>query len=146
MAVVPILLMANLLLGIYVNLSIWYKLTDRTGMGAWVSLAGAGLTIALNIWWIPVWGYMGSAWATLACYFMMVCLSWLLGRLYYPVPYHLIKITGYIGIGLVLYVANRYVTTDYGWNPWLSGSSGLAIYLALAGMVDIRPLLSGRGQ
>ena len=63
--VVPILLLANLCLGIYVNLSIWYKLTDRTLMGALVSLAGAALTIALNIWWIPLFGYVGSAWATL---------------------------------------------------------------------------------
>ncbi len=68
LAVVPILLLANLFLGVYVNLSIWYKLSDRTGLGAWVSLGGAALTAALNVWWIPLYGYLGSAWATLACY------------------------------------------------------------------------------
>ena len=80
--VVPILLLANLFLGIYVNLSIWYKLTDRTLMGAFVSLAGAALTIVLNVWWIPEFGYVGSAWATLACYASMAIVSYLLGRHY----------------------------------------------------------------
>ena len=71
--VVPILLMANLFLGIYTNLSIWYKLTDRTLMGAAVSMAGAVLTIVLNVVFIPAYGYMASAWATLACYSGIFC-------------------------------------------------------------------------
>ena len=83
--VVPILLLANLCLGIYVNLSIWYKLTDRTMMGAWVSIAGAVLTIGLNIWWIPLFGFIGSAWATLVCYGAMAAISYLLGQKFYPV-------------------------------------------------------------
>ena len=144
LSVVPVLLIANLLLGIYVNLSIWYKLTDRTGLGAWVSLAGAGLTAALNVWWIPIWGYTGSAWATLACYLFMVCLSWLLGRHYYPVAYNVGKITGYIGLGLVLYAAHHYLLTLYHWPAWFSGTLGLVIYLLVAGWFDIRPLLAKR--
>ena len=144
LSVVPVLLIANLLLGIYVNLSIWYKLTDRTGLGAWVSLAGAGLTAALNVWWIPIWGYTGSAWATLACYLFMVCLSWLLGRHYYPVAYNVGKITGYIGLGLVLYAAHHYLLTLYLWPAWFSGTLGLVIYLLVAGWFDIRPLLAKR--
>ncbi len=142
--VVPILLLANLLLGIYVNLSIWYKLSDRTGLGAWVSLAGAALTIVLNICWIPVWGYVGSAWATLVCYGFMVCLSWLLGRIYYPVAYPLLKIFAYIGLGIALFFANGYLLTEYHWNVWLSGSLGLAIYLAVVALFDVRPLLRRR--
>ena len=138
--VVPILLLANLLLGIYVNLSVWYKLSDRTGLGAWVSLAGAALTIGLNICWIPVWGYVGSAWATLACYGFMVGLSWLLGRIYYPVAYPLVKIVAYIGLGLGVYFANRYLLAEFHWNAWLSGTAGLALYLAVAGIVDFSPL------
>lgn len=141
LAVVPILLLANLCLGIYVNLSIWYKLSDRTGLGAWVSLAGAGLTIALNILWIPQWGYVGSAWATLACYFFMVCTSWLLGRRYYPVYYPLGKIGLYVGLGLGLFFGNQYLLAVQSWNAWLSGTLGLLIYLSIVGMMDIRPLL-----
>jgi O-antigen/teichoic acid export membrane protein len=141
LTVVPILLLANLCLGIYVNLSVWYKLSDRTGLGAWVSLAGAVITIALNIWWIPLWGYVGSAWATLACYFFMVCLSWLLGRLYYPVDYPLGKIGAYLTLGIGLYVANHYLVTACQWNNWLSGTAGLIIYLGIVGFLDVRPLL-----
>ena len=144
LAVVPILLLANLCLGIYVNLSVWYKLSDRTGLGAWVSVAGAGLTIALNILWIPRWGYMGSAWATLACYFFMVCLSWLLGRRYYPVTYPLGRILFYIGLGLALYFGNLHLMKVQGWNPWLSGTLGLLIYLLIVGIKDIKPLLRRR--
>ncbi|MGR8934390.1 MAG: polysaccharide biosynthesis protein [Gammaproteobacteria bacterium] len=139
--VVPILLLANLFLGIYVNLSIWYKLTDRTGMGAWVSFGGAALTAALNYWWIPLWGYKGSAWATLACYFFMTILSWLLGRRYYPVPYPLGKIIFYILLGLGLYFGHRYLMDYCGGHVWWTGVLGLTLYLAIAGIVDMRPLL-----
>ncbi len=139
--VVPILLLANLLLGIYVNLSIWYKLSDRTGLGAWVSLAGAGLTVALNILWIPLWGYVGSAWATLACYGFMVCLSWLLGRIYYPVPYPLARISAYIVLGVGLFLVHRQLSASGAWNTWISASAGLAIYLTVVGVFDARPLL-----
>lgn len=142
--VVPILLMANLLLGIYVNLSVWYKLSDRTGLGAWVSLAGAGLTIVLNICWIPVWGYVGSAWATLACYLFMVVLSWALGRRYYPVSYPVGKIAGYFALGLALYFANSYVLDTYHWNVWLAGAVGLLLYLSVAALLDVRPILRSR--
>ncbi|MDT4289426.1 oligosaccharide flippase family protein [Methylomonas sp. MO1] len=142
--VVPILLMANLLLGIYVNLSVWYKLSDRTGLGAWVSLAGAGLTIVLNICWIPVWGYVGSAWATLACYLFMVVISWALGRRYYPVSYPVGKIAGYFVLGLALYFANRYVLDSYQINVWLAGAVGLLLYLSVAAWLDVRPILRSR--
>ena len=142
LAVVPILLLANLFLGIYVNQSIWYKLSDRTGLGAWVSLSGAGLTIALNILWIPEWGYMGSAWATLACYFFMVCASWLLGRRYYPINYPLLKIALYIGLGLGLYFGHVYLVTSLAWNASQSATLGLLVYLLIVGVTDVRPLLS----
>lgn len=144
LSVVPILLLANLCLGIYVNLSVWYKLSDRTGLGAWVSLAGAGLTVGLNVWWIPIWGFVGSAWATLACYSVMVCLSWGLGQLYYPVKYPIGKMSLYIGLGLTIYVAHLYLIDVYQCNVWLSGSLGLLVYLSFAGVSEIRPLLSKR--
>ena len=144
LSVVPVLLMANLMLGIYINLSIWYKLTDRTGLGAWISLAGSGLTVILNIWWIPIWGYVGSAWATLTCYLFMASVSWLLGRRYYPVAYNIGKITGYISLGLIIYAANNYLLSFYHWPAWLSATLGLIIYLLAAGWFDIRPLLTKR--
>jgi len=87
MSVVPILLLANLFLGVYYNLSIWYKITQKTMVGGWVSLFGALLTIGFNLLWIPTLGFVGSAWATLVAYFAMTILSFILGSIYYPVPY-----------------------------------------------------------
>lgn len=126
--VVPILLLANLCLGMYVNLSIWYKLTDRTLLGAAVSLFGALLTIALNIWWIPLFGYLGSAWATLACYATMVVLSYALGQIYYPVNYDIKGIFAYISVGLCLYGLHGFAET-IGWQPWVLASALLLVYL-----------------
>ena len=105
LAVVPVLLMANLFLGVYVNLSIWYKLTDRTGLGALLSLLGAALTVALNVAWIPRYGYLGAAWATLACYAAMAVGSWWLGRHFYPIPYPLGRLGGYLILVLALAAA-----------------------------------------
>ncbi|MEQ1530467.1 MAG: polysaccharide biosynthesis C-terminal domain-containing protein [Methylococcales bacterium] len=140
LAVVPILLMANLCLGIYVNLSIWYKLTDKTLLGACVSLAGAGLTIALNLLWIPTLGYIGSAWATLACYASMAVLSYLLGRIYYPVAYAVWRIMAYIGLGVALYFAHGYLRPIIEWQWWLLSSALLALYLLTAALFEGRQL------
>jgi len=85
--VVPILLLANLFLGTYYNLSIWYKLTDKTNYGMWISIGGGLLTVSLNFVLIPRLGYEGCAWATLCCYAAMTLASYLLGHKYYPVPY-----------------------------------------------------------
>lgn len=101
--IVPILLLANLFFGIYINLSMWYKLSDKTGLGALVSIAAAGLTIGLNVWWIPVFGYTGSAWATLIVYVFLTVASWLLGRKYYPIPYQVGKIVSYMAMAVLLF-------------------------------------------
>jgi O-antigen/teichoic acid export membrane protein len=96
--VVPILLMANILLGLYYNFSAWYRLLDRTRTGAWVSLGGAGITLVLNLWLAPRYGYVASAWITLVCYLFMSGATWWLGRKVYPVPYALGRIGMYIGV------------------------------------------------
>jgi O-antigen/teichoic acid export membrane protein len=142
--VVPILLMANLFLGVYVNLSVWYKLTDRTMLGAWVSLGAAAMTVGLNFWWIPTTGYRGSAWAHLACYGGMAAVSWLLGRFYYPVPYPLAKIGLYLLLGLGLYGLDRELVAFCGWDAWMTGSALLAAYLLVAGLLDFLPLARRR--
>lgn len=104
LGVVPVLLMANLLLGVYYNLSIWYKLNDRTGLGAWMAVGGAVLTIILNFLWIPDFGYVGASWATLVVYLSMVVVSYWLGARFYPIPYRLMKCIGYplAAVGLSL--------------------------------------------
>ena len=101
--VVPILLLANLFLGIYFNLSIWYKLTEKNQIGAMIAFIGAGVTIVLNILLIPVMGYTGSALATLASYLTMVAVSYGLSRRYYPIPYRTGRILFYILLAVGLY-------------------------------------------
>ncbi|MFO7998083.1 MAG: polysaccharide biosynthesis C-terminal domain-containing protein [Bacteroidales bacterium] len=107
LGVVPILLVANLFLGIYFNLSIWYKLTGQTRFGAWFAVAGAVITIGLNIWWIPLIGYYGSAWATLVCYFSMALMSFGFGQKHFRVPYQTKKILLFIAAALAVYFLDR---------------------------------------
>jgi O-antigen/teichoic acid export membrane protein len=141
LAVVPILLLANLCLGVYVNLSIWYKLTDRTLMGAYVSVAGAVVTVVLNVWWIPIFGYIGAAWATLACYGGMMTASYLLGRRFYPVPYDIKRILGYVALGIAVYGANTLVLRWTGVNSILSGTALLGLFCVLVFILDVWPML-----
>jgi O-antigen/teichoic acid export membrane protein len=100
--IVPYLLLANLFLGIYYNLSMWYKLTDKTIYGTYLSIIGAVITIVGNVMLIPFIGYFGSAITTLLCYGIMAALSWYYGQKYYPIPYQSNKILGYIGLAIAL--------------------------------------------
>lgn len=105
--IVPILLFANLCLGIYYNLSVWYKLSDKTLAGAYIAMIGAVITITLNVLLIPVYGYTGSAWATLACYFSMMLISYFAGQRYYPVPYNAQKISAYLAAAVIGYLLHQ---------------------------------------
>lgn len=100
--VVPILLLGYLSLGIYMNLSVWYKLSDQTKYGLYISGTGAVLTIALNIVFIPLWGFMASACISLAVYLSMMFLSYLWGQKHYPIPYFVTKDLLYILIAIIL--------------------------------------------
>ncbi|EID76460.1 lipopolysaccharide biosynthesis protein [Imtechella halotolerans] len=110
--VVPFILLANLCLGIYHNLSVWYKITDKTSFGAYISVVGAAVTLVLNFVLIPHMSYKGSAIATLAAYSSMMIASFYFGQKYYPVPYNLRKIgtyllTSILFSGLAFYVFDR---------------------------------------
>jgi Na+-driven multidrug efflux pump len=129
-----------LCLGIYVNLSIWYKLTDRTLMGALVSLAGAGLTVVLNVWWIPVWGYVGSAWATLICYASMATVSYLLGRKYYRVDYDVKRVFFYISLGVALYLAQQRLLALSYWQPTILSLLLMSLYLLFTALLEGRQI------
>ena len=101
--VVSILLLANLFLGIYYNLSIWYKLTEKTKYGAYLSIFGAIITLSLNFALIPVLGFVGCAWATLVCYFSMTVASYYLGKRHFSVPYQVKRIALYLFGMLCIY-------------------------------------------
>ena len=105
LVVVPILMLANVFLGIYYNQSVWYKLSDKTRAGGTIALVGAGITLVLLLWWIPLWGYLGAAWATLVCYASMAIISYVWGQRHYPVPYNLARILGYMAFGVFAWLA-----------------------------------------
>ncbi|WP_370390368.1 oligosaccharide flippase family protein [uncultured Winogradskyella sp.] len=108
MVIVPIVLLANFCLGIYHNLSVWYKITDRTKFGAYISVFGAFVTLIINIVFIPNYGYRASAVATLVAYASMMLLSYGLGRKYYPIPYDLKKIAFYLIMSSLLSAVSFY--------------------------------------
>lgn len=121
--VVPILLMAKILLGIYYNLSIWYKISNKTMIGAWITIGGTLITIGVNLFFIPTYSFYACAWASLLCYLFMVAASYFLGQKHYPIPYNVKRIGLYLGIMLftfLVYVLLKQ-TTD---NVWLQLSIG----------------------
>lgn len=109
MKVVPLIILANLFLGIYTNLSVWYKLIDKTRVGAYISITGAALTLLLNFWLVPTMSYYGSAIATIVAYGSMMLISYYLGQKKYPIPYEIDKIGSYLGISIVLSGLSFYV-------------------------------------
>ncbi len=102
LVIVPYLLYGYLFLGVYYNLSVWYKLTDRTYMGTLITVVGMAATLVLNYMLVPVAGYLGSSWATLCCFFVMAATSYFLGQKYYPVPYEAVGALVYIGLSVLL--------------------------------------------
>lgn len=104
LGIVPLLALGNIFLGIYYNLSIWYKLSNKNMMGAAITLAGAVLTIVLNIILIPKYHYLGAAIATFCCYLFMMIVSYIMGQKYYPVPYARKKLIAYLVMVILIYL------------------------------------------
>jgi O-antigen/teichoic acid export membrane protein len=127
--VVPILMLSKIMLGVYYNLSIWYKLTDRTMTGAWITLGGALITLSVNYLTIPWIGYMGSAIATLLCYGFMMVTSYRLGQKHYPIPYAWKKLTAYVVICLLLFGLHRLFKA---WSPGIWWTHAFATFLIMA--------------
>ena len=111
--IVPIVMVAELFSGIFFNLSIWYKLTDRTRWGMYFSFICFVVMLGLNFWFVPAIGipdgYIGSAWAAVIGYFVVMVLSYLVGRKYYPIPYPLLKLGKYAAFTALLYVAGEWM-------------------------------------
>ncbi|MBD0402164.1 lipopolysaccharide biosynthesis protein [Flammeovirga sp. EKP202] len=113
--VVPILLMANVFLGMYYNLSVWFKVTDKTSYGARISAIGAVVTLSMNFLLIPYIGFYGSAIATFCCYFTMMAYSYYLGQKYYPIPYNVKMVFVYFFVGGMFIVINTFVKINGFW-------------------------------
>ncbi|MBX2940463.1 MAG: polysaccharide biosynthesis protein [Ferruginibacter sp.] len=148
-SIVPLLAMGNIFLGMYYNLSIWYKLTNKNSYGAWITIAGAIITIVLNIVLIPVWHYAGAAIATFTCYlFMMVC-SYVLGQKHYPVPYALRKLIAYLVVSILLYLLHLLITYFIPNNFAVSIIAGLLLLVAFTWLItktEAREIKALRGK
>ncbi len=139
--IVPVLAMASVFLGIYYNLSIWYKLTNKNMFGAYITIAGAVITLLLNIWWIPGFGYTGAAWATFICYAFMMVASYLQGQKHYPIPYPKKKLLAYLSISALLYIVHEVIASQLNpaWNGYhiIYYGTGL-FFMVLFGILILR--------
>lgn len=128
---VPYLLLGYVCLGIYMNLSIWYRLSDQTRFGLYISVIGAIITIVFNFVLIPKYSYMGSAWVSMIAYFVMMVISYILGQRYYPIPYNLKKISAYLIVATILSFCSFFVfkRNIYIGNALLIGFIGVIVYL-----------------
>jgi O-antigen/teichoic acid export membrane protein len=146
--IVPILTMAGVFLGIYYNLSVWYKLTNRNLFGAWITVAGAVLTILMNILLIPLFGYTGAAWATFICYAFMMIISYIYGQKHYPIPYARKKLLSYLGFSVILYGIHAFIKwllPDAAFAPYMNFGSGLlllGVFLLLVIKVERKELIN----
>lgn len=127
--VVPLLLLANVFLGIYINQSIWYKLTGLTKYGAYIAIGGAFLTISINYLFIPMYGYMASAWATMLVYAAMMVASYIWGQQHYPINYNVRKFVLYFGSALVVFFALHYLALADGWLQFFVHNFAIALFV-----------------
>ena len=131
LAVVPIIMMAELFFGIFFNLSFWYKLTDRTKWGAYFSIGGCSVTILLNILFVPIYGYMACAWAAFTSYFLMMAASYYFGQKYYPIKYEVKNALFYIITAAILYFTGMFIPIANLWLLFAFRVLLVLIYLAI---------------
>ncbi len=140
--IVPILLMANLCLGVYYNLSIWYKVSDKTIYGAYISIIGAIITLLMNCLLVPKFGYIGAAWTTLLCYVSIMLLCYFIGQKYYPVNYPIKRLMLYTFFALLLFGLMQLIGANIGITMRLIVKTLLLlIFIITAYRFDIRKLL-----
>lgn len=145
--VVPVMMLAELCFGVFFNLSLWYKLTDRTQWGMYFSLLCFALMLGLNLWLVPAIGipsgYMGSAWAALISYFVVMVLSYFVGRRYYPLPYELGRMGMYVLVVGGLYIAGMVMPNFMPmWAVYVLRTFLLVVYVGIVGVFEEVPFLS----
>ena len=127
LGIVPLLALGNVFLGIYYNLSIWYKLTNKNMTGALITIGGAAITIALNVLLIPRYHYLGAALATFCCYLFMMIVSYLLGQKHYAVPYPRKKLIAYLVLVAIIYVLHRGLVSTWD-NRWFNFGTATLLF------------------
>lgn len=126
--VVPVIMAAEFFFGVFFNLSLWYKLTDRTIWGTWFSLLGLAVTVGLNILLVPRYGYMGCAWAAFCCYGVMMVASYFVGRAKYPIGYNVPRLAFYVLVAAVLYPLGCCVHLGAEWADFIYRALLLGVY------------------
>lgn len=139
-AVIPILMMANLFLGVYYNLSVWYKLSDKTIYGAYTSIIGAAVTVIVNAIGIPYIGFMASAWGAFICYSVMLVLAYFWGQKYYPINYNVKRFFFYIGLTITLYILSLTYSEINLWVKTLLNMLIFGIFIIAACYVEKIPI------
>ena len=129
--VVPILLLANIFLGIYANQSIWYKLSGQTKFGAFISVGGAFITITLLYLFIPYFGYVAAAWTTFTVYGLQMIASYILSQKYYPIQYNLRKIGLYFFVSVLLFGISRWINLEAGMMKFTVHNLMIVLFLGL---------------
>lgn len=140
--IVPMLLMGYLLLGVYFNLSIWFKVTDKTNYSFWITLVGALVSVAVIVILVPVLGYLGGALSTLSCYLVMTLICYFFGQRYYPIPYQTGKAVLYLLFAFGLSYAGFYLDLDSVLINFLAKNSLIVVFLILVGFLEKDQLAS----
>lgn len=147
--IVPLIMLGEFFFGIFFNLSIWYKLTDRTVWGAYLSLTGLAVTVALNVLLVPKIGYVGCAVAALCCYTVMMLASYFAGQRFYPIGYPVKRILSYFGFAAALYAAGVWLLPMFGLHEAANGlirALLLAVYVGTAIKIEkINPVAEIKG-
>lgn len=134
--IVPILLLANVFQGIYINQSIWYKLSGQTKYGAYIAVIGAFITIFVNIIFIPIYGYIAAAWATLIVYATQMTMSYILGQKHYPIPYNIRKFLLYGIYALFLYTILSTIDISFGYIQFFIHNICILSFIALVWFME----------
>ena len=143
LAVVPIILAAKLFLGVFYNLSVWYKLTNKTIYGATIALIGLAITIVLNVIFIPRYGFMASAWANFICYLSMMILSFIWGRKVFKIDYNFKKLIAYSILALALFfLSHQFENMELAIRLFIN-TGLIAIYMAMVFLFERRTLSKG---
>ena len=130
--VVPIIMMADVFFGIFFNLSVWYKITDRTIWGTWFSFIGLAIVVAVNFIFVPIYGYMACAWASFICYGTMMLVSYFVGQAKYRIDYNVPRLLFYFLTAGVLYAVSQVVVIPNEWVNMVWRTLLLAVFLGVA--------------
>jgi O-antigen/teichoic acid export membrane protein len=134
--IVPVLLMGYLLLGVYFNLSIWFKVTDKTGYSFWITFIGALISVAVIVGLVPVWGFMGGALSTLSCYLVMTGICFWYGQKFYPIPYQTGKGILYLVLAFGLSYGGFYLETGMHWIDFFAKNTAVLIFLGVVVLME----------